>query len=100
METEKVKDEKSESTRRHHRREVKVVLSFPKLPLEKVTQVLQNYPRARILEDGRHEVGYHIRLELEGGKKLEGWLSELDHQQFRLEALTRRWPGALPFSVK
>ena len=43
METEKAKEEKSESTRRHHR-EVKAVLSFPKLPLEKVTQVLQNYP--------------------------------------------------------
>jgi hypothetical protein len=70
-------------------------LHFAKLPLDKVAVLLQEYPKAKKNADGIRFVGGHIRVKLQNGSILEGWLNAVDLQKFQREGLARGWRAKL-----
>ncbi len=67
------------------------ILPLGKLPLDKITELLQEFPRSKKNKDGIRFAGCQLRVRLRDGTTLQGWLSEKDYHQFRVEGLIRGW---------
>jgi hypothetical protein len=74
---------------------IKDQLRFDKLPLDKVMTLLQEYPEMKKNADGVRFPGGHIRVKLQNGSILEGWLNAVDLQKFQREGLVRGWRAKL-----
>jgi hypothetical protein len=67
------------------------ILKLDKIPLGEVKELLQDYAQGRKNPDGIHFAGGRIRVKLQNGDVLEGWLDEVSLKKFRQEGTVRGW---------